>query len=337
MEATDAQAVALLLVEDGALRSRAHRGPWPEPPASFSDVAGEAMAALSPLAKDSGADGTLVGAPLFVDDRPVGALVIALPQHYQVADEDLGLLALFAAQAAVSVKAANELGRLRSGAFTALGRMATQVAHEIKNPLGGLKLYALHLDRRLREKGDDEGQELARKIANAIDHLSDTVTDITAFGRPARLDREPLDLNQFLDDCLALVQDRVEAKRATVTRAYHPGIPPVALDPREIKKAFLNFLVNALDAIEPGGELHLATRLEAWEVEITLRDTGAGIPVEVLARIFEPFFTTKEKGTGLGMSIAKGVVELHGGRLALESQVGKGTTVRVTLPLGGPK
>ncbi|HLC40473.1 MAG TPA: response regulator [Methylomirabilota bacterium] len=333
LEATDAQGAALLLAENGVLRPTAHRGPWSEPPAAFTQVAEETMSALSPLARASDLNGVLVGAPLLVDERPVGALVIGLPQHYRVTDEDLSVLALFAAQAAVSVKTANDLSRLRSGALTALGRMATQVAHEIKNPLGGLKLYALHLERRLQRQGDPEGRELAQKIANAVDHLSDTVTDITAYGRPVRLSREPVPFNRFLDDCLALVQDRIDAKQARVVRQYDSSLPDAMVDPRELKKALLNFLVNALDAIQPHGELHVGTQRHEGAVEVTVRDNGEGMTPEVLARIFEPFFTTKEKGTGLGMSIAKGVVELHGGQLTLESTPGKGTTVRVTLPL----
>src|SRR2546422_10612965 len=121
--------------------------------------------------------GTIVAAPLVVQRGPTGALVIETPTRVEPTDDDLELLALFSSQAAIAVRNTHELERLRSGALAALGRMATQVAHEIKNPLAGLRLYARHLDQRLSRAGDTEGRELAGKIAAGVEHLADVVAE----------------------------------------------------------------------------------------------------------------------------------------------------------------
>src|SRR5206468_441142 len=161
----------------------------------------------------------------------------------------------------------HELERLRSGALAALGRMATQVAHELKNPLAGLRLYARHLEQRLLKTGDGEGAALAQKISSTVDHLAAVVSEITAFGRPPELHRAPVAVHSLLDEC------------------------------------------------------------------VSFADTGVGMADETLARIFDLFFTTKPQGTGLGMAIARSVIDLHGGELTVHSVVGQGSRVVARLPL----
>jgi signal transduction histidine kinase len=212
--------------------------------------------------------------------------------------------------------------------------MATQVAHELKNPLGGLKLYARTLEQRLGGLGDAEGVELARKINGAIDHLAELVTEITAFGRPAELRRAPTSINALLDECLALAEDRVAGRRIEVVRAYDSECPAAMVDARELKKVFLNLIVNGLDAMGQEGTLSVRTayRPEAVAILVSVEDTGVGMTGETRSRIFDLFFTTKPNGTGLGMAIAQSVVNLHGGNIQVESAPGRGTMVHVHLP-----
>jgi signal transduction histidine kinase len=251
-------------------------------------------------------------------------------------DDDLEILALFSSQAAIAIRNTLDLERLRSGAVAALGRMATQVAHEIKNPLAGLRLYVRHLEQRLtRTAGDAEARELAVKIATTVDHLASVVSEITAFGRPPELHREPTAIHPLLDECLELARARRPTDGIEIVRAYDPTVPTAHLDARELRKAFLNLILNALEALEGGGRLTLSTACVAGSgtVTITIEDTGPGMTEETLARAFDLFFTTKPDGTGLGMSIARSVINLHAGELTVSSRLGHGTKVQARLPL----
>ena len=264
-----------------------------------------------------------------------GALVIETSVRLEPGDDDLELLALFSSQAAIAIRNTHDLERLRSGAVAALGRMATQVAHEVKNPLAGLRLYVHHLEQRLARAGDAEAKELAGKIAGTVDDLASVVAQITAFGRPPELHRTATSLHAVLDECLELGRARHPSERVEIVRAYDQSCPQAMLDARELKKAFLNLVLNALEALDGAGKLTVATEYSAAAgmVVVTIDDTGQGMTEETLARAFDLFFTTKATGTGLGMSIARSVINLHAGELAVSSRENYGTRVQARLPL----
>lgn len=229
-------------------------------------------------------------------------------------------------------RASQELRRNR--ALSAIGQMTAQVAHEIKNPLGGVRLSAQLLGRRLRD--DPESLELVRRIESSIDHLARTVTELNQFARPSELKLEPCSLPVLLDELLLAVADKVKEKSIVVDRVYDPGLPEGVWDEGELRKAFINFLVNALDASLPSSRLRVAAGYRSQPVEaavVEIKDEGAGMSEETLRRLFEPFYTTKAHGTGLGMSIARKIIELHKGTLEVSSREGVGTMVLVTLPL----
>src|SRR2546427_267636 len=253
-------------------------------------------------------------------------------------EDDLELLALFSSQAAIAIRNTHELERLRSGALAALGRMATQVAHELKNPLAGLRLYARHLEQRLDRNGDGDSADLARKITSSIDHLAAIVSEITAFGRPPELHRAPTSLGALIDECITLAQARCPSEQVEIVRTYDPAAPEPMLDARELRKAFLNLILNALEALGGQGRLSITTQCAADRKSITIAidDDGPGMNEETLTRLFDLFFTTKPEGTGLGMAIARSVVDLHGGELTVQSALGNGTRVRIRLPFGTP-
>ncbi|PYM78698.1 MAG: hypothetical protein DME09_22935, partial [Candidatus Rokuibacteriota bacterium] len=276
----------------------------------------------------------MLASPFFVEGGPAGAVVILAPARVEPTDDDLELLALFSSQAAIAIKNTHELSRLRSGALAALGRMATQVAHELKNPLGGLKLYARHLEQRLQKAGDAEGLEVAVKIGHAIDHLAELVTEITAFGGTPELKRVLTEVNALLDECLALAQDRLTGRRIEIIREYDQACPPALLDARALRKALLNLIVNGLEAIGAEGTLTVRTVFRGGAIDILVEDTGCGMSHETQSRIFDLFFTTKPNGTGLGMGIVRSVIDQHGGHMTIDSAPGKGTRVRLHLPAG---
>jgi signal transduction histidine kinase len=337
VETTEAERCVVFQQEHGRLVPMASSGSPPPSWPALEAAAAEAMAKGVPVTFPGSAAGAIVAAPLVVQRGPAGALVIETAAGIEPTEDDLELLALFSSQAAVAVRNTHELERLRTGALAALGRMATQVAHELKNPLAGLRLYARHLEQRLTRNGDGEGSELAQKITSTVDHLAAVVQEITAFGRPPELHRVPTQLPALLDECVAFAEAKCETPGVEVVRAYDASCPQAMLDARELRKALLNLVLNAMESLGPGGKLTVSTGFsaETRTVTVIIEDTGCGMTEETLSRMFDLFFTTKPQGTGLGMALARSVVDLHGGDLAIHSTVGKGTRVIIRLPVDG--
>src|SRR5213594_3684756 len=229
VEATDADRCVVFQLEQGRLVPMASAGSPPPAWARLEAAASAAMDKGMPITMSGAADGadsgTIVAAPLVVQRGPAGALVIETAARLEPGDDDLELLALFSSQAAIAIRNTHDLERLRSGAVAALGRMATQVAHEVKNPLAGLRLYAHHLEQRLARAGDAEAKELAGKIAGTVDDLASVVAQITAFGRPPELHRTATSLHAVLDECLELGRARRPSERVEIVRAYDQSCP----------------------------------------------------------------------------------------------------------------
>jgi signal transduction histidine kinase len=338
VETTEAEVSVVFQLDRGRLTPMASAGVVPESWAVLEEAASQAIATGAPLTY-AAADGRMVvAAPLVVQRGPAGALVIETPTNVQPGEDDLELLALFSSQAAVAIRNTHELQRLRTGALAALGRMAMQVAHELRNPLAGLRLYARHLEQRLQKADDGDGEALARKITATIDHLAGVVAEITAVGKTPTLNPAPTSLAALLDECINLARARVTEPTLEVVRRYDPECPEALVDVRQLRKAFLNFIINGLEALGPGGSLTvgIACATTSNTLEVTFEDTGCGMSEDLRARVFDFFFTTKPEGTGLGMAIARNVIESHGGSVALTSAAGEGTRVTITLPVGGP-
>jgi len=335
VETTEADRCVVFQQEHGKLVPMASAG---TPPPSWPALESAAVAAMTkglPVTFPGSEAGSIVAAPLVVQKGPTGALVIETGRGIEPTEDDLEVLALFSSQAASAVRTTHELERLRSGALAALGRMATEVAHELKNPLAGLRLYARHLEQRMEKAGDADGTGLAQKITSTVDHLAAVVQEITAFGRPPELHRAPTSLHALLDECLGFAQARCELPGIEIARAYDAACPDAMLDARELRKAFLNLVINGLESLREGGRLSVSTAYSAdtHTVTIVIEDTGHGMSEETLSRIFDLFFTTKPQGTGLGMALARSVIDLHGGALTIHSALGKGTRVTIRLPL----
>jgi signal transduction histidine kinase len=335
VETTEAERCVVFQQDHGRLMPMASAGSTTPSWAALESAASAAMAKGLPVTFP-GSEGTaIVAAPLVVQRGPMGAVVIETAPGIEPTEEDLDLLALFSSQAAVAVRNTYELERLRNGALAALGRMATEVAHELKNPLAGLRLYARHLEARLGKGGDADGAALAQKITSTVDHLATVVQEITAFGRPPELHRVPTAVHGLLDECVAFAQAKCETPGVEVVRAYDPSCPEALLDARELRKAFLNLVLNGFEALGAGGRLTVGTtyHAESRMITVVVEDTGTGMSEETLSRMYDLFFTTKPQGTGLGMALARSVIDLHAGELAINSAVGKGTRVTVRLPV----
>ena len=220
----------------------------------------------------------------------------------------------------------------------AFGRIAAGLAHEIKNPLGGIRGAAELIALRAR---DDKTRETAELVIREARRIATLVDDFTVLAEADALRLETTNLHLVLDQVLDLLAVDPLGVRAKVERRYDPSIPEFLADPDRLTQVFLNLGRNALQAMAEGGRLVITSRLllearvarRGPSVAVEFRDTGSGIPPEVLDQVRTPFFTTRPGGTGLGLSVAEYWVARHGGFLALESAVGEGTCVRVALPL----
>lgn len=224
----------------------------------------------------------------------------------------------------------------------ALGRMAAGIAHEVKNPLAGIRGAAELLGRRAAGERD---RETAALIVREVDRIAALLDDFMIFARGDVLRLAPVNLHRVLDDVLDVLATDPLGSRARLVRSYDPSIPELLADGDRLVQVFLNLARNALEAMErPGGTLTITTRLRldhridlggerVASVAVEVSDTGPGIPDDAREQVMTPFFTTKATGTGLGLPLARHFVALHGGSLQIESREGQGTTVRVSLPL----
>jgi signal transduction histidine kinase len=216
--------------------------------------------------------------------------------------------------------------------LAAVGELAASIAHEVRNPLAGMKGALQVLRKDLAVKPGN--LEVVDELLAQIDRLEQLVRDLLTYARPRALRRQRFDLHEMLDRVLRLYKDDSDSLGITVRRAYGPGTGEVEADPTQMEQVFLNLIHNAMQAMEKGGTLSVETRAKNDVIEITFRDTGKGIAAADLPRIFQPFFTTKHRGSGLGLPIVIKIAEAHGGKISLNSELGSGTTATLTLPTG---
>lgn len=234
----------------------------------------------------------------------------------------------------------------RGEALAAVGEAAAQLAHEIKNPLGSIRLGVEML--REHAKADDAVKTITL-VERGIHHLNKLVVDVTQFSRHRQLDRGEFDLHEVIDSSIDLVADRVQDKETPIEKNYAAAEIRGVWDGEQLREVFVNLFANAIDASETGSPLTISTELidatsfpkllgtpetvKKSFARILIEDKGAGMDPKTQARLFEPFFTTKKRGTGLGLSIVRQIVEMHGGSIDLRSEKGKGTIFTVDLPL----
>lgn len=229
---------------------------------------------------------------------------------------------------------------IKSEKQASIGRLAAGVGHEINNPLTGVLTYT-HMLLRRKDLPQDIRNDL-EVIAGSTDRVRKIVKGLLDFSRQTKLDPEPTDINRLMGATIKLIENQALLKGVEIRFSRTENLPVIVLDRSQIKSVFLNILINALDASRPSDEItvNTATAFSAENagilgVEITIADTGCGIPSENLNKIFDPFFTSKEvgEGTGLGLSVSFGIVREHNGNMKVQSEVGKGTKFFIWLPM----
>ncbi|NOZ55682.1 MAG: DUF3365 domain-containing protein [Calditrichaeota bacterium] len=216
----------------------------------------------------------------------------------------------------------------------ALGQLSSGIAHEIRNPLFGIRNNLEYLARRFPD--DPEVQEIYAEMLDSVERMNQLVNDVLDFSRPHETSFEVNELTPVLRKCVDLVRKEFDRAHATLDLDVPENLPRFRFDPHGIEQVIINLLTNALQALRNGSG-HVSVRCRArtsrGRVEIQVADDGVGIPREDLSRIFDPFFTRSPNGTGLGLTIVKRIVEQHGGRVTVKSRPGRGTTFVVEIPL----
>jgi signal transduction histidine kinase len=244
----------------------------------------------------------------------------------------------------VTEAAKSEAALRRTESLAAVGEAAAQLAHEIKNPLGSIRLGV----EMLREYATaEDAQRTITLVERGIHHLNKLVVDVTQFSRQRQMERSELELHEVIDASLDLISDRIREKDTPIEKHYTAAEIHGFWDGDQLREVFMNLIANALDASEVRSPLRITTELIAPAVPVTadtatetapprarvqIIDNGAGMDQKTIRRLFEPFFTTKKRGTGLGLSIVRQIIDLHRGTIDVQSEVGKGTTFTIELP-----
>jgi len=227
----------------------------------------------------------------------------------------------------------------QSEKLAAVGKIAATVAHEINNPLSGVFTYIKLMERRLeRNPSGDGGVEKFREylstMGREVERTSAIVHNLLDLTRQQEPSKKPCDINRVIEESLVIVQNKLKLHNVEVEKRLGP-LQDLNADPSQMKQMVINVMINAAEAMPEGGALTIRTFLDPGgnHAVLEFRDTGIGIPQEIMGKIFDPFYTTKEKGTGLGLSVVSGIVKRHEGRVEVRSEEGKGTLIRITLPV----
>lgn len=239
-----------------------------------------------------------------------------------------------------------ELQVRRTDRLASLGTLTAGMAHEIKNPLVTIKTFTQLLPERYEDH--DFRETFSSLIGQEVKRIDSIVNQLLSFSKPAKPKLAPAHLHEVLDASLNLITQQLRQKGITLVRSYSAPQDMVQADADQLNQAFINFFLNSIESMNGSGHLTVTTEMirsdlyspNQWRernseghIRVSIRDTGEGIPAEHLSRIFDPFFTTKSHGTGLGLSVAHGIIQEHGGVIDVESDVTKGTTFYLAFPL----
>jgi two-component system NtrC family sensor kinase len=227
---------------------------------------------------------------------------------------------------------------MESERLALIGQLAANVAHELNNPLQGIVTYSHLLLEKMPSNGTSEKDSSSiQRIVTQANRCRDIIRGLLDFSRQRKPDTTVCDINTVIQECVTFVENQASFQNIEFVMHFETNLPTVVVDPSQMQQVFLNMIINAAEAMEDGGKLTIDTRSNSTEnsIEISITDTGYGIPEDLFDKLFDPFFTTKEvdHGTGLGLAISYGIIKEHGGEISIESKVGEGSTFLIRLPL----
>jgi len=264
---------------------------------------------------------------------PVG---FTINNHLSIRGERIGKIVVFRDLTNV-YKIQEEI--LRMDRLVSLGKLASGIAHELRNPLAGIKTTAQALGEEM--SGDDSKREYLHRITKEIDRLNDLLKTFFSFAKPQNLNLVHCHIKDIINEIIPFLIKEIADKGIRFIETYHPKLPKIKVDKTQMHQVFLNLFLNAIQAMPNGGELKIeatpmiSSSLEGFKqnsIKVVISDTGRGIPPKIVYKIFDPFFTTKPKGIGLGLSITYQIIKKHGGTIKVESQWEKGTSFVINIP-----
>jgi len=291
----------------------------------------------------------LLSVPLLFGGQVLGVLNVYKGEPHVFSNEEVRILAALAELSGIAIEKARLYERIvdveellrQNERLSALGLLAAEVAHEIRNPLTVMKMLYHSLDLKF-PPGDPRTQD-TKIMGEKMDHLNRVVEQVLDFARSTEPKLVPVNVNQLLDDLSLLTRHKLRQQRVEIVRDLAPHLPAVQADATQLEQAFLNLTLNAVEAMPKGGRLTVTTRVirqprtrkEPTHVAIEFTDTGAGMTEEQQKKAFSSLLaTTKAKGTGLGLAIVARVIETHRGEVKVQSKPGEGTSFTITLPVG---
>ncbi len=303
---------------------------------------------------------SLLYVPLKVGDKVIGVMSVDnKASNRPFIDNDVNLLSALADYASIAIVNAQLYGEVKafseeleqkveertrelekaqaqlvqSEKLASIGELAAGVAHEINNPLGVMLGFTQVILKKLPK--DDLFYKPLTSIEREGLRCKKIIQGLLDFSRRSTPTFQLVNLNDAVEAACELIEHQITINNVRVIKGYAPSLPEILADVNQLQQVFVNLIINAYQAMPQGGELRVTTRTVGNQVQAIFADSGMGIPPENLKHIFDPFFTTKEvgKGTGLGLSVSYGIVELHGGKIEVDSQVGVGTTFVVILPV----
>ena len=246
-----------------------------------------------------------------------------------LSSDDTRVLATLASEVAIAVQNARLVEKVaQAERLSAIGEMATGIAHEIRNPLTSIGTLVDLLEEQAR--GVDP--LVFRGIKEESRRLQEITTKFLSYARPYVPARSRIDVNVVLEEVASLLEIDARFSASVIEREYDKGIGDVDVDGDALKQVFWNLILNGLEAMPAGGRIVVRSRAGPGTLDVEIEDSGSGIPEQALKRIFEPFYTTKDKGTGLGLPIADKIVRAHGGLIRILKGPRGGTTVKVEIP-----
>ena len=291
---------------------------------------------------------SLLSVPLLFSGQVIGTLNVYTGKPYNFSNEEIRILGSLAELSAIAIEKARLYERVvdveeqlrQNEKLSALGLLAAEVAHEIRNPLTVMKLLYHSLDLKFPD-GDPRAKD-ARIIDSKIEHLNKIVEQILDFARTTEPKFAPVNLNELIDELGLLVRHKLANQNIRLVRELQPDLPSVMGDAPQLEQAFLNLILNAAEAMHDGGTLTISSRAvrqpraseRPTHLAVEFKDTGKGMSEELQRRAFTAVLsTTKARGTGLGLAIVGRIVETHRGNVRIKSKIGRGTIIRVLLPV----
>jgi PAS domain S-box-containing protein len=264
---------------------------------------------------------------------PVG---FTINNHLNFKGETIGKIVIFRDMTNV-YKIQEEI--LRMDRLVSLGKLSSGIAHELRNPLAGIKTTAQALSEEMSK--DDSRREYLNRITKEIDRLNELLKTFFSFAKPQKLNLVYCHLKEIINEIIPFLIKEIVDKGIHFAEYYHPQLLKIKVDRTQMHQVFLNLFLNAIQAMPNGGELKIEVipitsnspdGMKQNFIKINVSDTGKGIPTHIIQKIFDPFFTTKPKGIGLGLSITYQIIKKHGGTIKVESELGKGTSFVINLP-----